>query len=475
MIHAKFEWVDPSRSSGASPGAGAGLAWGTGILMVGDIPIWFSGPRDDPKPVTWSWIELLEWLSANWLPILSEQTYPGDLSPAEPQDLRDSMEKYLTDRRSLQDREADALDEAVFHFEERHDMARALRGIDVPSLLLVREGNNMVIHPETMAPIHANLSDVRDALGRLGDEVASRLSPANSNPRARHALDAWKVRNTVTNVAKLIRLATDMLPKEHSANLPANDLEFWELAAEPGADSELTAAARLSRGGRVSSEDTERILRAVRETPKVDTSKLDDLAEEMTAILGQSSTTLPYEQGYALASRLSGILNLKDFVRVDPERILVDLGVAVREISVSQNIDAIGCWGPNHGPTVLINRSGRRSHVQWGRRATLAHELCHLLVDRRGALPLAEVLGGRSPKRLEQRANAFAAGFLLPQFVANHFYRENQTVERTIPILCKEFGVGKVLAANQLRLLPQLTKTEHAILNDISQADANDW
>jgi hypothetical protein len=41
------------------------------------------------------------------------------------------------------------------------------------------------------------------------------------------------------------------------------------------------------------------------------------------------------------------------------------------------------------------------SDVNGAMRFTLAHELCHLLVDRKGSLPVAEVLGGATPNRPE--------------------------------------------------------------------------
>ncbi len=44
----------------------------------------------------------------------------------------------------------------------------------------------------------------------------------------------------------------------------------------------------------------------------------------------------------------------------------------------------------------------------------LAHELCHLLFDRKSFVSLALVSGTWAPAPLERRANAFAAELLLP-------------------------------------------------------------
>ena len=44
----------------------------------------------------------------------------------------------------------------------------------------------------------------------------------------------------------------------------------------------------------------------------------------------------------------------------------------------------------------------------------MAHEFCHILFDRRVGRPLTVVSGRWAPLGIEQRANAFAAMFLMP-------------------------------------------------------------
>jgi Zn-dependent peptidase ImmA (M78 family) len=53
---------------------------------------------------------------------------------------------------------------------------------------------------------------------------------------------------------------------------------------------------------------------------------------------------------------------------------------------------------------------------------TLAHEFCHLLVDRGHALSAVDVLGGRMPNAVEARAKAFAGELLLPRRVAGDIW-----------------------------------------------------
>jgi Zn-dependent peptidase ImmA (M78 family) len=171
----------------------------------------------------------------------------------------------------------------------------------------------------------------------------------------------------------------------------------------------------------------------------------------MCPALAELRDKQPYEQGYSLAAEARRAFRLGDEERVEPKDILQELGVSVREVSLTYSVDAVGCWGPQHGPAVILNTRGKHASTPHGRRATLAHELCHLLVDRDNALPLAEVLGGRfTQRRAEQRANAFAAELLLPRWVARETYKQRPALDPTIDELCSRFGVGVTLTANQL-------------------------
>ena len=161
---------------------------------------------------------------------------------------------------------------------------------------------------------------------------------------------------------------------------------------------------------------------------------------------------MPNEQGRLLAEWLRGKHGIiaKDGL-VYPEAILKKWNVKLTEIDLrSQNIDALCAWGPKHGPTVLINRNGRLSHFPTGRRSSLAHEICHLLVDRKGSLPVAEVFGGEVPKVPEQRANAFGAELLLTRNAALMAYLKLRDVEGALETIAKNYSVSFEVAAWQL-------------------------
>src|SRR5208337_2201925 len=223
-------------------------------------------------------------------------------------------------------------------------------------------------------------------LENLGDEIAQRIK-AKPGGRTKAILGAWNAKRRISDEDQ-VELSSGLPRSIISAITPSEDFKiFWEITAyEP---NELMAAARMV-GRLVSNDDTRAILNNIKSAPKVTTPMLDVLSSEAVEELERSQLKMPNEQGRLLAEWLRG---KPDIIAEDglvyPEIILIKWNVKLAEIELrSQNIDALCAWGPKHGPTVLINRNGRLSHFPTGRRSSLAHEICHLLVDRKGSLPV---------------------------------------------------------------------------------------
>jgi Zn-dependent peptidase ImmA (M78 family) len=123
---------------------------------------------------------------------------------------------------------------------------------------------------------------------------------------------------------------------------------------------------------------------------------------------------LIWEQGYDLAESLCDVLDLTgDWV--DVRSVIRNLGIhELRRALDDTNIRGCSIVGPQHKPTVIINRSSGFSASSAAVRFTLAHELCHLLYDRSHGKRLAIASGPWAPRSIEKRANAFAAMFLMP-------------------------------------------------------------
>jgi Zn-dependent peptidase ImmA (M78 family) len=135
--------------------------------------------------------------------------------------------------------------------------------------------------------------------------------------------------------------------------------------------------------------------------------------EALTAQEPLRTSYMPWEQGYELAELLHEDLALSgDWV--DIEGLVSTLGITtMRRHLDDPAVRACSFVGPRHRPTIVLN-DGSRFATPQATRFTLAHELCHILFDRASGRRLAIASGPWAPRGIEQRANAFAAMFLMP-------------------------------------------------------------
>lgn len=101
------------------------------------------------------------------------------------------------------------------------------------------------------------------------------------------------------------------------------------------------------------------------------------------------------------------------------------------------------------GPTIVLNIQGKNCNPGV-RRFSLAHELCHVLVDTDRAEPLASLSGFLSDGGLdrERRANAFAARLLCPEEVVHELASDGLGAAR---VLIEEYGFHYQAARLYLR------------------------
>ncbi|MGH8196731.1 MAG: ImmA/IrrE family metallo-endopeptidase, partial [Steroidobacteraceae bacterium] len=272
------------------------------------------------------------------------------------------------------------------------------------------------------------------------------IASATSDHRAQLAVDAWRNREPTMEAALEIALGSDqmaLVPRDRTV------ASFFEVQMDGRYESPLLIAARMSAA--VPLEYRRKILELIREVPAIGISpRLESVSLEAQKALPTYSQP-PYKQGELLAQWARKRFDVPAHAKADPEKILEGLGVdmELHHFGVEM-IDAVGCWSQSHGPAVLVNLDGMHAQAPQGRRATLAHELAHVLIDRHGSLPAAEVLGDDAPRYPEQRAGAFAAEFLLPKNVAAERIRDSTDVEDAILRLRNAFDVSRELAAWQV-------------------------
>jgi Zn-dependent peptidase ImmA (M78 family) len=286
-----------------------------------------------------------------------------------------------------------------------------------------------------------------ESLEEIGDKVALRLQGLEDE-RGRMALAAWNERGNVP-VEAIASVGTGLSDRMLEA-VACGDIEgTFEIEAGELEPTELLAVTRMAAPLIREPGVLRFVLRHMRVLPRRTTAALDNLSDETHAARSEWISDRAFTEGYRLAEWLRRRLALEPDAPVDPGTLLRRWNVVVRSEDFKiPDIDAIACWGPRHGPAILLNSSMRyRSKAR--RRATLAHEIGHLLIDRRDALPVSEVLGGQAPLTPERRARAFAAEFLLPRTVAGEAFASAGDPALVLRRLCDRFEVSKEITAWQ--------------------------
>lgn len=396
-------------------------------------------------------------LAASWDALLFEETYPLGVVPKRP--TRMVHEVSLAFQREDEDDGGDNADSAASEltraFEDAHNVGSWLTG-GRDALWLVRQASEVVIDTGSDL-VFWPFFDVVRTLTKLGNDIADRLKLLGV-PHI--AIEVWEARESSRDEIEVFSVALGM-PVQNTEYL----LEKGVVTLPRRVDllrglNDLQAAARML-GAYVDLDDLASVIESLRTIPKIESEKLNSLGDEARKELRKFEETqspLPYQQGHHLADWLRGRLGLNnEDGPVDPKALLFEWGIPVDWITLDSRIEAVSVWSDERGPAVLINREGTRSRknpehnvLGGGARATLAHEICHLLVDRGRSLPVLEVFGGATPKLLEQRANAFAAEFLLPLDTAMSVYSNSPTVQMALQRLTRTYQVTYSLTARQI-------------------------
>jgi len=102
-------------------------------------------------------------------------------------------------------------------------------------------------------------------------------------------------------------------------------------------------------------------------------------------------------------------------------------------------------------------------------RFTLAHELAHLLLDQNRARQLVVASGPWAPAEVEQRANAFAAAFLMPLPVLKKalgdLTEELQSPD-SVSIVARRLDVSYSALVSRLQNLGRLSPEEAEMFRD---------
>ena len=420
-------------------------SWGSFELWVNGMNLCAHVEEGETlEAVHWYLLPLLEWLAANWNPMLHEERLPVRNAA---EDAVSSLYRTRFAGEGVSTDQALEHDDEWYAWRQRHALHAARDGGLFPEVYLRRWEDKVEVswsnHPPPGPP---------PGFAFLVPHGRANLDPVGVAD-ALHAVMHAAVEQLKSWEPESERLA-DLVIRVRELNKPriqrASRLD-WLFGLRPDATDGTThswnavkrlfqpASAKVRRAvlepvgtGLVLQGSSHAVLLFGSVSPTIEQSDARALADllvdlfdehgdppELLEVVAEAESAPleghPWEQGYDSAERAHDALTLSGDGKVDIEAVLERLGVRVEALSLSDHrLRGVAVAGPQHRPAVVHNDTHPRNLSREGRRFTLAHELCHLLIDRRVGRKLAIASGPWAPIEVEQRANAFAAYFLMP-------------------------------------------------------------
>lgn len=198
-------------------------------------------------------------------------------------------------------------------------------------------------------------------------------------------------------------------------------------------------------------------------SPGASLEEIAAMESDLQVAAAELVTLRPGVQGSELGEMACEAL-AKEKSWVDVQGVLELLGVKVDTLHLSDSkLRAVSIFGEAQPPVVFCNSSFAWGTAQHVKRFTLAHELCHLLLDRELGGQLAVATGPWAPVDIEQRANAFAASFLMPTWLLKqHIAANHLDLARLEDLseLAKKLKVGTSALIERLHNLGEVTSDE---------------
>lgn len=189
---------------------------------------------------------------------------------------------------------------------------------------------------------------------------------------------------------------------------------------------------------------------------------------------GRKGTLCPGDMSKETAQALFELRNKLGlgYGPIDIDEVVDDLAISVRSLELSDpGIRAVSFHDAALVPTILINAKSPRTRRQWSYAATVAHELCHLVFDDRLGRTVGISSGPWAPVRFEQRANAFAVMFLMPEpEVYEVFEQAKGSLNERVKVVARHFGASFRATVEHLSNLLLVERYERdSLLDDLDE------
>lgn len=421
--------------SGVDPVCAA--TWTALGLVVNDRNLFRNirrGSESVSGALNWPAIYFARWLVHSWGQIYHTSAWPKPGTSRNARDVALALDEELADNYDVPDSLVDARDE----FVQAHSLRSASAGAAMPDAWLSRDGDVVSLAWDDSSdgdiyfPISRGEADVPAAdfaeatkgfVGWVRDllvdaEIAEAApdielfdnwlglyeSPAGA--RAALVAETGLADERLEDLRKLAGVATDA----ELFDLP--DAWFQQGTLADVRESPIAVAFRCVAPV-VDEADLVRIRRTFVSAVR-DSSSFEKLNELASTVPPPLRNLQDYVRGYRLARALRTRLG-NEAHPLDIEALISKLGIHVTDLPLSDRAIDGGCvCDDRHGPAIFVNPMSARAASAWGRRVVLAHELCHLLFDRRHGRHIGMLSGPWAPPRVERIANAFAIEFLLP-------------------------------------------------------------
>lgn len=398
--------------------------------------------------------DVLDYLTDFWASLLLRQTYPLPFSvqPARPAALYSKAASRWLD---MPESQVELEQSAVMAFEEAHNFAKCLDGqFSLPPLWLLRDREELIIDTGERL-IKVDFADAIGALARLGDAIALRLKDTNSKSAL---TSAWQSRNNVDGI-RMVELRAGLSTAKAEELVRSKYLSVPPTLSEAQNDNdEIVIAARMA--GALSLEEIKRIIQLAKSFALNPNQPLVKIASGIRNSIDNLSNLKPFDQGVIAARLVREKCGIDGDGALDIHAFAKDLGVEVKEIGISlQGVMGLAISGTRYGPGVLLNKKYKNlSYVPIASRDamlryTLAHELCHLILDSEHSFTAVDVLNGRMNPAIESRAQSFAGEFLLPTRLARSVWeahgspRTSVGLEAVIAEAVQKYRVTRNVAA----------------------------
>lgn len=480
------------RQHGAAIDRPAGYGWSLGDLRITigrrviTQNLSYGQQRDF---TTWYLLPIFEWIAWNWIDLLHEEDFGWNESSSAVAAV--VVPSVLAETTGKDDGSATRRYEQAQAWRDRHGLRAASNGGLLPDLYIRRFLDAVELSwtdaPALFAPegfrfvsragyASCSVADVATPLWDALDEFTSGVIgyPTLAVDQARfEALSAHMrdvQRSTVVDFARA-RISSGVLQAalSHLGERTEAMLESERVSGGTPAIAAFSPAVAMYGGINP-------------EIGAIDVARLSDVAiqasgggerPELAALVrdeGGIPRRAPYLEGYRLAEDL-----LEDLVgdlpceAIDIRRLVEDLGIVVVELSLeTDTIRGVGLAGSGMSPTIVLNRTSSFNITPEGRRFTLAHELCHILYDRGHARRVGITSGPWAPAAVERRANAFAAGIMMPRaMVFSAFEGERFTDSESIVVAAERLQVSYRALVEHLYNLHLINEAERERLRGV--------